>query len=92
MSLVYLEFISRRPGVSLEQFHAVAGYGQTGWAGDNVEDVLLGNLGEVRTIAYRDIDDALARANAGRFDLIVLDLMLPGMSGLEAARRLLRTR
>ena len=45
MSLVYLEFISRRPGVSLEQFHAVAGQGQTGWAGDNVEDVLLANLG-----------------------------------------------
>ena len=45
MSLVYLEFISRRPGVSLEQFHAVAGQGQTGWAGDNTEDVLLANLG-----------------------------------------------
>jgi len=45
LSLVYLEFISRRPGVSLEQFHAVAGQGQTGWAGDNTEDVLLANLG-----------------------------------------------
>ena len=45
MSLVYLEFISRRPGVSLEQFHAVAGQGQTGWAGDNAEDLLLANLG-----------------------------------------------
>ena len=45
MSLVYLEFISRRPGVSLEQFHAVAGYGQTGWADENAEDVLLANLG-----------------------------------------------
>lgn len=45
MSLVYLEFISRRPGVSLEQFHAVAGQGQSGWAGDNAEDVLLANLG-----------------------------------------------
>ena len=45
MSLVYLEFITRRPGVSLEQFHAVAGQGQTGWAGDNTEDILLANLG-----------------------------------------------
>jgi hypothetical protein len=45
LSLVYLEFISRRPGVALEQFHAVAGYGQTGWADDNAEDVLLANLG-----------------------------------------------
>jgi hypothetical protein len=45
LSLVYLEFISRRPGVSLEQFHAVAGQGQTGWAGDNAEDLLLANLG-----------------------------------------------
>ena len=43
--LVYVEYISRRPGVSLEAFHALAGHGQTGWAGDNPEDVLLANLG-----------------------------------------------
>jgi hypothetical protein len=43
--LVYIEYISRRPGVSLEAFHALAGHGQTGWAGDNPEEVLLANLG-----------------------------------------------
>ena len=43
--LVYVEYISRRPGVSLEAFHSLAGHGQTGWAGDNPEDILLANLG-----------------------------------------------
>jgi hypothetical protein len=43
--LVYIEYISRRPGVSLEAFHALAGHGQTGWAGDNPEELLLANLG-----------------------------------------------
>jgi len=43
--LVYIEFISRRPHVSLEQFHAVAGQGQTGWAGDNPDDVLIAMIG-----------------------------------------------
>ena len=42
--LVYIEYISRRPGVSLESFHQVAGRGQEGWAGDFAEDALLLNL------------------------------------------------
>jgi hypothetical protein len=43
--LVYIEYISRRPGVSLEAFHALAGHGQAGWAGDNPDEILLANLG-----------------------------------------------
>jgi hypothetical protein len=43
--LIYIEFISRRPGVALEAFHAVAGGGQTGWAGDYDADVAVLNLG-----------------------------------------------
>ena len=43
--LVYIEFISRNPGVSLEAFHQVAGRGQTGWAGEYEEDQLILNLG-----------------------------------------------
>ena len=43
--LVYIEYIARRPHVSLEQFHAVAGQGQTGWAGDNPDDVLIAMIG-----------------------------------------------
>jgi hypothetical protein len=43
--LVYIEYISRRPGVSLEAFHALAGHGQTGWGEENPEEVLLANLG-----------------------------------------------
>lgn len=43
--LIYIEFISRRAGVSLEAFHQVAGRGQTGWADENAEDQLLLALG-----------------------------------------------
>ena len=32
--------------------------------------------------------DGLAQARAGRYNLIILDLMLPGMEGLELCRRL----
>ncbi|HKA39405.1 MAG TPA: response regulator transcription factor [Burkholderiales bacterium] len=35
-----------------------------------------------------DGDSGLAEAEAGRWDLIILDLMLPGMDGLEICRRL----
>jgi hypothetical protein len=42
--LVYIEYISRRPGVSLEAFHEVAGRGQTGWAGEYSDDRLVLNL------------------------------------------------
>jgi hypothetical protein len=45
VSLIYIEFISRRPGVALEAFHAVAGGGQEGWAGDYDADVAVLNLG-----------------------------------------------
>jgi hypothetical protein len=43
--LVYIEFISRRAGVSLEAFQFAAGRGQTGWSAEHSDDVLLLNLG-----------------------------------------------
>lgn len=43
--LVYIEFISRRPGVGLDAFHKVIGLGQTGWEGDYGDDVLVLNVG-----------------------------------------------
>jgi hypothetical protein len=43
--LVYIEYISRRPGVSLDAFHEVAGRGQTGWAGKYGDDQLVLNIG-----------------------------------------------
>jgi DNA-binding response OmpR family regulator len=35
-----------------------------------------------------DGDKGLARAETGKYDLIILDLMLPGLDGLEICRRL----
>lgn len=43
--LVYVEYISRRPGVSIEAFHFAAGRGQGGWADEYADDLLLLNLG-----------------------------------------------
>jgi hypothetical protein len=43
--LVYIEYISRRPGIALEHFHAVATLGQTGWADQYGQDRLLLHLG-----------------------------------------------
>ena len=38
--------------------------------------------------ASADGEDAIERAQAARYDLIVLDLMLPGVSGTEVCRRI----
>lgn len=43
--MIYIEFISRRPGVSIEAFHKVAGRGQLGWADEHGDDDLLLALG-----------------------------------------------
>src|SRR5215469_1680586 len=42
---VYIEYISRRAGVPLESFHAIAGPGQARWAGQYPEDRLILNIG-----------------------------------------------
>ena len=42
---VYIEYISRRSGVPLESFHAIAGPGQARWAGQYPEDRLILNVG-----------------------------------------------
>lgn len=41
----YVEFISRRPGVPLEAFHAIAGPGQVNWGKRYGEDQLILNVG-----------------------------------------------
>ena len=43
--LVYIEYISRRPNISLEHFHAIAQLGQDGWAGQYGADRLLLHMG-----------------------------------------------
>jgi hypothetical protein len=43
--LLYVEFISRRPSVSLAEFHAVAGRAQGTWAANYGDDRILVNAG-----------------------------------------------
>jgi hypothetical protein len=43
--LVYIEYISRRPGVSLEAFHFAAGRLPEGWSGEHSDDRLVLSLG-----------------------------------------------
>ncbi|HEV8636618.1 MAG TPA: response regulator transcription factor [Chloroflexota bacterium] len=45
-----------------------------------------------RVDAVHDGVDGLVRAEGGGYDLLVLDVMLPGMDGVEVARRLRRQR
>jgi hypothetical protein len=42
---VYVEYISRRPGIALDGFHQIAGAGQAGWASRYDVDVLILNVG-----------------------------------------------
>jgi two-component system, OmpR family, response regulator RegX3 len=51
-----------------------------------VTDALAAEGFEVE--GFADGSEALAAAEAGRFDLVILDLMLPGLSGMEICRRL----
>lgn len=45
-----------------------------------------------RVVSANDGREALARFREARPDLVVLDLMLPELDGLEVCRRLRRTR
>jgi hypothetical protein len=42
---VYIEYISRRPGVPVQSFHAIAGPGQAKWAAEYSDDRLILNIG-----------------------------------------------
>ncbi len=43
--LIYIEYISRRPNVSLAHFHSIASRSQGGWADSYAADQLLLNIG-----------------------------------------------
>ncbi|MFA6450189.1 MAG: response regulator [bacterium] len=57
-----------------------------------------GGLMEVLTIRGYDVDtaedgyEALKQVEEGEFDLILLDLILPGISGVETLTRILRSK
>ncbi len=75
-----------------------AGPGETGEVGHilvvdddaTVAEVVAGYLGRegYQVTVAADGDAALRAAEASMFDLVVLDLMLPGVDGLEVCRRL----
>ena len=58
----------------------------------HIRDLIVLHLGleGLETEPVADGRDALARAGAGSFDLIILDLMLPGMDGLSICRAIRR--
>lgn len=41
-----------------------------------------------KSIAVADAEEALVRLNTGRFEMILVDLMLPGIDGIELVRRI----
>lgn len=43
--MIYVEYISRRPGVELAEFHAAVKQGQEGWDASYAEDRLILNVG-----------------------------------------------
>ena len=51
---------------------------------------LLAELPHLELHESENGEDALERVRGGRFDLIILDLNLPGLGGLELLRRLLK--
>ncbi|HKQ43805.1 MAG TPA: response regulator transcription factor [Rhizomicrobium sp.] len=53
---------------------------------------LLGALPDLELEETATGEEALERLGAGPFDLIILDLNLPGLGGLELLRRLLKVR
>lgn len=57
---------------------------------DGLVDLLAGAGHLVEAVA--DGESALLRVDASTFDLVLLDLMLPGIDGIEVCRRLRQTR
>lgn len=56
----------------------------------NIVDLLTIHLADLHceTIAVSDGQDGLDIAREQRFDLIILDIMLPGLNGMEVCRRI----
>jgi CheY-like chemotaxis protein len=57
---------------------------------ETAADFLRGLPGIATVETARSGEEALARASSRGFDLVLLDLTMPGMNGIEAARALKR--
>jgi DNA-binding NarL/FixJ family response regulator len=64
--------------------HPVARHGIKSLLADRLQDAVIGEAS--------DASDALQQAQAGEWDLIIADLSMPGMSGLELIKELRRVR
>jgi DNA-binding response OmpR family regulator len=60
----------------------------------HIRDLIVLHLGleGLDTTAVGDGQSALVRANAESFDLLILDLMLPGVDGISVCRAVRRPR
>jgi len=81
--MVYLEFISRRPGVGLHEFHAVAGGGQSGWAQQYGDDIAVLNVG--RTWRIGDEPEYLCAWYSPRHGLERIDAWESAFASGDAA-------
>jgi two-component system alkaline phosphatase synthesis response regulator PhoP len=57
---------------------------------EEIQELIVYNLTKegLKTVAVLSGEDALKKARAERFDLILLDLMLPGVDGLDVCKTL----
>ncbi|MFB6373586.1 MAG: PAS domain S-box protein, partial [Bradymonadaceae bacterium] len=56
---------------------------------DDIRALIARTLGEVTTVEdFADAEAALERADDETFDLVLMDISLPGMDGIEATRQL----
>ena len=94
---IYLPVYEGEVTVSADQLDAdaVTGEGETILLVDDHQDIRLASAEVLRSLGYQVIEAengkqavALFTSNRGRIDLILTDVVMPKMSGIEAVRRI----